>query len=82
VWAPAYKSQFPNITITTAGTGSGTGISSAAAGTANIGASDAYLSSADATKYPSNSTYLSAVHFQPLPSRVRSISEALVAKIS
>jgi phosphate transport system substrate-binding protein len=52
LWAPAYKTQFPNITITTAGTGSGTGISSAAAGTADIGASDAYLSSADTTKYP------------------------------
>jgi phosphate transport system substrate-binding protein len=52
LWAPAYKTAFPNITITTAGTGSGTGISSAAAGTADIGASDAYLSSADTTKYP------------------------------
>jgi phosphate transport system substrate-binding protein len=52
LWAPAYKTQFPQITITTAGTGSGTGISSAAAGTADIGASDAYLSPADATKYP------------------------------
>ncbi len=52
LWAPAYKSAFPNVTITTAGTGSGTGISSAAAGTVDIGASDAYLSSADTTKYP------------------------------
>jgi phosphate transport system substrate-binding protein len=30
----------------------------------------------------SSSAYLSAVHFQPLPSQVMSISEALVAKIS
>jgi phosphate transport system substrate-binding protein len=52
LWAPAYKAQFPQVTITTAGTGSGTGISSAAAGTADIGASDAYLSPADVTKYP------------------------------
>jgi phosphate transport system substrate-binding protein len=52
LWAPAYKSQFPQVTITTAGTGSGTGISSAAGGTADIGASDAYLSSSNMTKYP------------------------------
>jgi len=52
LWVPAYKSAFSQVTITTAGTGSGTGISSAAGGTANIGASDAYLSSADMTKYP------------------------------
>jgi phosphate transport system substrate-binding protein len=52
LWVPDYKSAYPQVTITTAGTGSGTGISSAAGGTADIGASDAYLSPADATKYP------------------------------
>jgi phosphate transport system substrate-binding protein len=52
LWVPAYKSQFSQVTVTTAGTGSGTGISSAAGGTADIGASDAYLSPADNTKYP------------------------------
>ena len=29
-WAQGYKSQFPNVTITTAGTGSSTGIADAA----------------------------------------------------
>jgi phosphate transport system substrate-binding protein len=52
LWAPAYSHQWPNITITTAGTGSGTGISQAAAGTVNIGASDAYLSSGQVSQYP------------------------------
>jgi phosphate transport system substrate-binding protein len=52
LWVPDYKTAFPQVTITTAGTGSGTGISSAAGGTADIGASDAYLSSADTTQYP------------------------------
>jgi len=52
LWVPDYKSQFSQVTITTAGTGSGTGISSAAGGTADIGASDAYLSPADVSKYP------------------------------
>jgi phosphate transport system substrate-binding protein len=52
LWAPAYEHLHPNIAITTAGTGSGTGISQAAAGTVNIGASDAYLSSAQVTQNP------------------------------
>jgi phosphate transport system substrate-binding protein len=52
LWAPAYNHQYSNITISTAGTGSGTGISQATAGTVNIGASDAYLSTADVSKTP------------------------------
>jgi phosphate transport system substrate-binding protein len=40
------------VTITTGSTGSGIGLSDAATGTVNIGASDAYLSSADTVKYP------------------------------
>ncbi|NNN15152.1 MAG: phosphate ABC transporter substrate-binding protein PstS [Acidimicrobiaceae bacterium] len=44
LWSPAYSKQYSNITITTAGTGSGTGIADAASGTVDIGASDAYLS--------------------------------------
>ncbi len=51
-WATGYKSVAPKVTITTAGTGSGTGIADAATGTVTIGASDAYLSSADMTQYP------------------------------
>jgi phosphate transport system substrate-binding protein len=43
VWAPAYNQVYPNVTIQTAGTGSGTGITDATNGTADIGASDAYL---------------------------------------
>jgi phosphate transport system substrate-binding protein len=47
VWAAAYHRQFPGVTVTTASTGSGTGIAMASAGKADIGASDAYLSSGD-----------------------------------
>jgi phosphate transport system substrate-binding protein len=53
LWAPAYMAQFPQVKITTAGTGSGAGITSAATGKADIGASDAYLSSADVAAHPS-----------------------------
>lgn len=44
IWAPDYQATYHNVTISTAGTGSGTGIADAASGTVNIGSSDAYLS--------------------------------------
>ena len=40
----ATTQKYPSVTIQTAGTGSGTGISEAENGTIDIGASDAYLS--------------------------------------
>jgi len=51
LWGPAYHAQFSQVSISTASSSSGTGISSAAAGTTDIGASDAYLSPADVTKH-------------------------------
>jgi phosphate transport system substrate-binding protein len=53
LWAPAYHAQFSQVNLHTASTSSGKGISFAAAGTTDIGASDAYLSPADVTKYAS-----------------------------
>ncbi len=55
LWAPDYQSQFPKVTLSTAGTGSGTGIADAASGTVSIGSSDAYLSP---TTLSSNPTLL------------------------
>lgn len=46
LWVPVYTGSHPDIKITTASTGSGTGISQAVAGVAQIGASDAYMSDA------------------------------------
>jgi phosphate transport system substrate-binding protein len=46
-WVPAYHAKYPNVSISTGATGSGAGISQAAAGTVNIGASGAYLSDGD-----------------------------------
>ncbi len=42
-WQVAYHEQNPHVLITTAGTGSGTGILDAATGLVDIGASDSYL---------------------------------------
>ena len=51
-WAAAYHEQHGNVSITTAATGSGKGIAAASAGTVDIGASDAFLSSGDLVTNP------------------------------
>ena len=48
LWKSAYHSRFPQVILHTATSSSGTGIMSAATGRTDIGASDAYLSPADA----------------------------------
>ena len=51
LWGPAYHAQFSQVSIGNATSSSGQGITSAAAGSTDIGTSDAYLSPADVTKY-------------------------------
>ncbi|HEY7143415.1 MAG TPA: phosphate ABC transporter substrate-binding protein PstS [Streptosporangiaceae bacterium] len=51
-WQTAYNTDVPDVTIATAGTGSGAGIAGASTGTVTIGASDAYLSPANIQQYP------------------------------
>ena len=46
LWVPVYTKSNPGVKITTQSTGSGTGISQAVEGIAQIGASDAYMSDA------------------------------------
>jgi phosphate transport system substrate-binding protein len=52
LWSDSYHQQYSNISVTPGGGGSGKGVSDAANGVINIGASDAYLSSAQVTQYP------------------------------
>ncbi len=47
LWAAGYETTYPSVTVQTAAGGSGKGISYAIAGTIQIGASDAYLSSSE-----------------------------------
>lgn len=51
-WQTDYNTANPNVTITSGATGSGTGITDAATGLVNVGASDAYLSPAELSQYP------------------------------
>gem|GEM_PF-1709004 len=48
-WGPAYTNYTPNVILSPASTGSGTGQSYAEQGLVNIGASDGYLANASAT---------------------------------
>jgi phosphate transport system substrate-binding protein len=52
LWVPGYNQMFPQVSIQTAATGSGTGITDATNGTADIGASDAYLSPSERSASP------------------------------
>ncbi len=52
IWEPAYTAKYSQVSLTTAGTGSGTGISDASNGTVDIGSSDAYLSPSDVQAHP------------------------------
>jgi phosphate transport system substrate-binding protein len=52
LWVPAYTKAHPDVRITTQSTGSGTGISQADEGIAQIGASDAYMSDALIRQHP------------------------------
>ncbi|MBN3806796.1 phosphate ABC transporter substrate-binding protein PstS [Paraburkholderia sp. Ac-20336] len=51
-WSEAYAKTHPGVHISVGATGSAAGIEQAIAGKVNIGASDAYMSDADAMKHP------------------------------
>ncbi|MBO0863515.1 MAG: phosphate ABC transporter substrate-binding protein PstS [Mycobacterium sp.] len=77
LWAPAYHQKYPNVTITAQGTGSGTGISQAAAGVVDIGASDAYLSEGDVAKYPGLMNIPLAISAQQINYNLPGVTEHL-----
>jgi phosphate transport system substrate-binding protein len=52
LWAGGYSTKYSSVTVSTAGTGSGTGLADAANGTVDIGASDAYLAPSALTATP------------------------------
>ena len=52
LWSTAYHQQYPNVDVAPGGGGSGKGVTDAANGVINIGASDAYLTSSQTAEYP------------------------------
>ncbi|HET9876608.1 MAG TPA: phosphate ABC transporter substrate-binding protein PstS [Mycobacterium sp.] len=76
-WGPAYHEKYPNVTITTQGTGSGTGISQAAAGAVDIGASDAYLSEGDMKEHQGLMNIALAISAQQINYNLPGVGENL-----
>ncbi|OBI30962.1 phosphate ABC transporter substrate-binding protein PstS [Mycolicibacter terrae] len=76
-WGPAYHQKYPNVTITAQGTGSGTGISQAAAGAVDIGASDAYLSEGDMKEHPGLMNVALAISAQQINYNLPGVTEAI-----
>jgi phosphate transport system substrate-binding protein len=76
-WAPAYHNKYPNVKITTQGTGSGTGISQAANGAVNIGASDAYLSEGDMKEHQGLMNIALAISAQQINYNLPGVQEHL-----
>ncbi len=73
----AWSGNYTNATITTLSTGSGTGISSAIAGTVVIGASDAYMPYSDAQKYPYVENIPIAISYQYIAYNIPGVSASL-----
>jgi phosphate transport system substrate-binding protein len=76
-WVPAYHSKYPNVSISTGATGSGAGISQAAAGTVNIGASGAYLSDGDMSAHKGLMNIALAVSAEQVDYNLRGVNQHL-----
>jgi phosphate transport system substrate-binding protein len=76
LWSGAYHHQYSNVKITPSGTGSGTGISDAADGIVDIGASDAYLSGALLSQHPGLKNIALAISAQQINYNVPGLNGA------
>ena len=81
LWSTAYHNRDHSVTITPEGTGSGTGISEAAAGTVDIGASDAYLSKSDVAEHPGLENIALAISAQQVNYNVKGIPASTHLKL-
>jgi phosphate transport system substrate-binding protein len=81
-WAAGYQKQTPGVTATTASTSSGTGITAATDDTADLGASDAYLSSGDLVKKPALRNIPLAVSAQTVVYHLPDVSGSAHVKLN
>jgi phosphate transport system substrate-binding protein len=82
LWVPDYEKTYPQIKLTTAATGSGTGISQAAAGAVQIGASDAYLSKTDVSQHPGLLNIPLAISAQQINYNIPGLSHSTHLKLN
>ena len=76
LWSTGYHQKYKDVTISPAGTGSGTGISDAADGVIDIGASDAYLSGTDVAEHKGLMNIALAISAQQVNYNVSGIGNA------
>ena len=82
LWGPAYQKQYSNVSVIPAAGGSGKGISDAASGVVDIGASDAYLSSAQVSQYPGIKNIALAISAQMINYNVPGLSGSVHLRLS
>jgi phosphate transport system substrate-binding protein len=82
LWASGYHKHYANVTITPSGGGSGEGISDAAGGTVDVGASDAYLSGTDKAQYPGLRNIALAISSQMVNYNIKGIPASTHLKLS
>ena len=76
LWSSAYHKQYSNIKVAPSGTGSGAGISDAADGIVDIGASDAYLSGTQVSQNPGLKNIALAISAQQINYNVPGLNKA------
>ena len=81
-WVTQIHTEWPTVTVQTASTGSGAGVTGAATGTANIGASDAYLSPGQGQQYPDLENIPLAISAQQVNYNIPGLSPSTHLKLS
>jgi phosphate transport system substrate-binding protein len=82
LWVAQIQKQWPTVTVQTASTGSGAGLTGAETGTANIGASDAYLAPAAVQQYPTLENIPLAISAQQVNYNVTGLPASTHLKLS
>ena len=77
IWGPAFSKVNSKVSLTTASTGSGTGIASATSGTVQLGSSDAYMNSGQLAQYPGTLNIPLAISAQVIAYNVPGVTQQL-----
>jgi phosphate transport system substrate-binding protein len=82
LWAQQIEKQWPSVSVQTASTGSGAGLTAAETGTANIGASDAYLPPSTIAQYPTLENIPLAISAQQVNYNIPGLAPTTHLKLS
>jgi phosphate transport system substrate-binding protein len=82
LWVAQIAKEWPSVSIQTGSTGSGAGATAAETGTANIGASDPYLSPAETQQYPQIENIPLAISTQQVNYNIPTLSASTHLKLS